>query len=524
MEINHEQQIKILSDEGEVPPGCSKGLPSSEQSPCSPTPNGIKEWLFVFVVASGQLLAQAGFAQALVPASSIGASFSVTSVPQLSWFSASYTLTTGTFILASGRLGDMYGHKRLFIFGYVWFGLWSLLCGLAYYVRSAIFFDICRAVQGIGPAILIPNGLAILGLAYPAGPRKDHAFALFGAAAPIGFLMGALFSALLAQKAFWAWSFWVAAIVSVGFSCAAKYLIPNLSKAGFSRRSQRMQKFDYAGSFTGASGLILLNISWNQAPAVGWKEPYVITFLVLGVGLIGVFFYVELRAPAPLIPVKSLSKEALFVLIIMALGWSSFGIGIFYYFQFVETLRHSTSLSLVAQITPATISGPIAAVTTGFLMSKVPVPSILVPALMAFCAGNIILATMPASQSYWKQAFWAQVIMPWGMDMSFPVSTVILSNMVPSDQQGIAASLVATVINYSISIGLGIAGTVKSQLSHNDIVEELRGAFYVGIGLSGCGVFLALYYAFTEYRLSDKEKEQDITKEKFCLRPCSDKS
>lgn len=84
--------------------------------------------------------------------------------------------------------------------------------------------------------------------------------------------------------------------------------------------------------------------------------------------------------------------------------------------------------------------------------------------------------------------------------MSFPAGTIILSNSMSREHQGIAASLVNTVVNYSISIGLGIAGTVQVHVNHNNanVLEGFRGAWYCGIGLSGLGVVLASVFVLSE--------------------------
>lgn len=140
-----------------------------------------------------QLMTQAGLGQAIAPLRIIGASFGVDDDPaQLAWFPAAYSLTVGTFILIAGRLGDLYGHKRLFVAGFLWFGLWSVIAGFAVY-SGPILFDCCRAFQGIGPAFLLPNGIAILGTTYEPGVRKAMVFSAFGAMAPSGFVVGALF-------------------------------------------------------------------------------------------------------------------------------------------------------------------------------------------------------------------------------------------------------------------------------------------------------------------------------------------
>ena len=95
------------------------------------------------------------------------------------------------------------------------------------------------------------------------------------------------------------------------------------------------------------------------------------------------------------------------------------------------------------------------------------------------------------------------------MDMSFPAATIILSRAMPREHQGLAASLVNTFVNYSISIGLGLAGTVSSQANHGgrDLLPGYRGAFYMGVGLSGLGVVLALAFSFVERHRSEASEK-----------------
>ena len=96
-------------------------------------------------------------------------------------------------------MGDLIGHKRLFVAAWFWFSLWSLIAGVSSYSGSEVFFIICRAFQGVAAAALVPSALAILGTIYKPGPRKNLVFSLYASGAPIGFTLGAFFSALLAQ-------------------------------------------------------------------------------------------------------------------------------------------------------------------------------------------------------------------------------------------------------------------------------------------------------------------------------------
>lgn len=455
------------------------------------------ELAFVVLASSAQLFTQAALAESIAPLHIMSKDFGNPNPGQLSWFTAAHSLTVGTFILIAGRLGDMFGHKKLFVIGWFWFSLWSLISGFTVYSHSQIFLDICRALQGIGPAILLPSSLAILGQAYPPGRRKEMVFSFFGATAPNGFTLGAVFSGIMAQLAWWPWSFWLMAIFCCVNGALAIFIIPNHLHQNDA--SQGKQSFDWKGAVTGVVGLVLFNVAWNQAPIVGWSEPYIIVLLILGVLFFVGFLFIESRVDQPLVPVASFDTHVCFVLACMALGWASFGIWLYYLWQFTIVLQSNTPLNVAAQVSPTCIAGICAAFTVGKLLSKIPTSVIMMCAMIAFCVGNIILSVLPVGRLYWKQLFWATIITPWGMDMSFPAATIILSNHVPKRHQGIAASLVTTVVNYSISWGLGIAGTVEVNVNNGgltdaDTLKGYRGAWYTGIGLSGLGALVALAF------------------------------
>ncbi|KAI9815765.1 MAG: Low affinity NH4+ transporter [Pycnora praestabilis] len=451
------------------------------------------EIAFIAIVTMAQFITQAGLGQAIAPLHIIGNSFGTTDEGELSWYAAAYSLTVGTFILIAGRLGDIYGHKKLFVIGFTWFGLWSLLAGFSVY-STQIFFDICRAFQGIGPALLLPNAMAILGRTYPPGKRKDMIFSIFGATAPGGFVVGAVFSSIFAEYVWWPWGYWVMAMVCWSLAAMAVFVIP--SPPAHDKPPTQKGELDLAGAATGVTGLVLINFAWNQGPVVGWATPYTYALLIVGFIFLVAFFFIETRVAHPLVPLHKLTKEVAFVLACIAAGWSSFGIWVFYLWQFLQLLRGQSALQTAAQCVPCAISGCLAAITTGFLLSKMAPGYIMFCAMVAFCVGTILLATAPVAQIYWAQVFISTIVMPWGMDMSFPSATIIMSNSMPRGSQGVAASLVATVVNYSISLGLGFAGTIQTRLNHQgtDLLRGFRSAWYMGIGLSGLGILISIYF------------------------------
>ena len=450
-----------------------------------------REALFVGICAACHLMTQAGLGQALVPLDIISKDFGNPSPGQQSWFIAGYSLTVGTFIMISGRLGDIFGHKRVFTVGYAWLGLWSCFAGFSVYPGYQIFFDICRAMQGIGPALLMPNALALLGRAYPQGNKKNIVFSIFGSVAAAGFVIGAAFGSVFAELLWWPWAFWSYGAAAFGLCCLSLLVIP----AELSQRPAVRPGFDLAGSLLVISGLVLVNIAFNNGPLYGWSVPHVYFILIIGLLCLGMFVWVESRTKNPLLPIRAMNSTVLYVLALVGVGWGSFGVWVFYTCRFLALIRKASPLQISAQFAPAAISGLVAAGMTAFLMINTPVSFVMMVSMIAFITGIVIACFQPLDQIYWAQTFVSIVIMPFGMDMSFPAATLILSDHMPQDHQGLAASLVNTVVNYSISISLGIAATVEvSTYDPNDPYVGIRNAYYTAIGLIGSGVVLGIMF------------------------------
>ncbi|KAH8895937.1 MFS general substrate transporter [Thozetella sp. PMI_491] len=464
------------------------------------------EILFVATICCAQLMTQAGLGQTLTIIHVIGDSFGVSDPGVESWLIAGYSLTIGTFILISGRMGDIFGYKPMLLVGFAWFSLWSMVCGLAVY-STHVLFVFARVFQGIGPAVCLPNGLAILGATYAPGRRKSMVFSLFGAAAPGGCILGAVFASLFA-RVWWPWTYWSFAIALAGLGLVGAWAIPDPPHKMASPHSLRelLSELDLPGAVTGVLGLVLVNFAWNQAPIEGWQTPYVYATLIIGVLFLGLFFWIELSwSSTPLIPFHALNADVSFVLGAISCGWACFGIWIYYSWQWLEVVRGLSPLLATAWMCPVVISGAVAAVCTGFLLGHAGPPVVMTLALIAFSVGTILMATTPVDQSYWPQIFIAMIITPWGMDMSFPAGTLILSNAVEKKHQGVAASLINTVVNYSISLGLGFAGTIETRVNRGgkttaDTVQGYRSALYMGIGLAGLGIAVCLCFLFKTYR------------------------
>jgi MFS family permease len=313
-----------LTTNDSTPPSSSPPL----LPPSAPLPeirmSRIHEILFVINVCLAQLLTLAGLSQTIAPGFIIGTSLGA-DYAKLSLATASYGMALGTLILPAGRLGDMFGHKRIFMFGWLWFAVWSVFCGFSDY-RGYTMLVGGRAMQGIGPALIVPNGIALIGRTFPMGLKRNFSISCFGGMGPIGMVTGSAFSSLCAEEGWWQWSFWALAITCALISMLSFFIIPadSTRRSGASTAPQPKWwvKFDLPGALTGVSGLVLINFAFNEAPIVGWKTSYIPFILVLGLICFGIFIYIELRiASYPLIPIRGLNRNAAFTLVIIACGW-----------------------------------------------------------------------------------------------------------------------------------------------------------------------------------------------------------
>ncbi|KAM0724227.1 hypothetical protein Q7P37_000109 [Cladosporium fusiforme] len=495
--FNVKYPSSFSNSDGTTPPSSSSG--SAEPPPPEIRMSKIHEIAFVVNVCLAQFLSLGGLSQTIAPGFIIGVSLGA-DYAKLSLATAAYGMALGTLILPAGRLGDMFGHKRIFILGWLWFALWSLFCGFSDY-RGYTMLVAGRAMQGIGPALTVPNGIALVGRTFPLGLKRNFSISVFGGMGPIGMVVGSSFSALCAEKGWWQWSFWALSITSVLISLLSLLIIPADSRQHMASSTNLPKprwwvKFDLPGAITGIAGLVMINFAFNEAPIVGWHRSYIPFILVLGLISFAIFIYIELRvASHPLIPLKGLTREAAFVLACIACGWGSHGIWVVGYFVFQTRFRHLTPLTAVAEKVPVAPIGLACAMGVAFVLRRVRVAWVMFAAMLAFLVGTLFLATAPVGQSYFLNTFFSIIIMPLAMNWSYPAGSVLMSNAVPRESQGIAASLISTMVNYSISLGLGMAGSVERYVGDRDgALEGWRAGLWFGVALDAVGLVISAYF------------------------------
>lgn len=461
------------------------------------------EIFFVFIICMAQVLTWAGFAQTLVPARELSVSFPKHERADgyLTWYTSAYALGIGAFMMFGHRLGSIFGHQKVFVFGYLWFALWSLLAGLSVYVRVSdgactAYFCICRGLQGIGPALLIPNGQVLLQRAYPPGPRKITVMALFDGATPLGFVVGSAMASLFAHLRWWSWAYYSLGAVCIAMTALSMLVIPPRNMVVHDLEGGIWHRLDILNVSVGIAGLVLFSAGWNQAPVNSFRNAEAYVLLGSGLFLIAVFIYLESSASShPLIPFKRMEATTAIALGCTAATWAAFGIWLWYLIQVIEVLRGWVPLRLSAGLVPLLLVGLITAVVGSRLMHLRLAPYwALAISSTTVLISSILMTTAPAKQLYWQNAFFSILIMPIGMVLSISATVGVLGRSLPQGYQGPAGSLAGTAAAYSLSISLGMAGIVERDMLNKGAssLKGYRAAQYLGLGLGGLSFLLAL--------------------------------
>lgn len=195
-----------------------------------------------------------------------------TTVPALQWVITGYSLTFASLLIVGGRLGDIYGHRRMFIIGTTLFGVGSLIASISHSVGILILGE--AVIEGMGAALMTPASLALLSNTFQ-GRERAKAFAAWGAAAGAAVAFGPVLGGFLTTNYSWRWSFRINVIVAPIAAIGALLLMPK------SKRSARTS-IDLPGAALIAAGMFLIVFALSDGGTYGWFEPLK-EFSVLGV-------------------------------------------------------------------------------------------------------------------------------------------------------------------------------------------------------------------------------------------------
>ena len=227
---------------------------------------------------------------------------------------------------------------------------------------------------------------------------------------------------------------------------------------------------------------------------MGWANPYEIALLVVSLIHLAIFTYWEAKiARDPILPFN-IWKAPSFGVLMLATFFAFMSLGIFFWYMniYMQTIRGDSLITTGLQYLPLTIMGCTNAFFSAWLVPRVPAQVIMGLSCLALVTINALLATIPANLTYWAMAFPAMFTID-------PITTsaqIVASNTVPRKPQGVAGSLVGTLLSYGMSTGLGFAGTVEVHTFEGggDLLKGYHSAAYLAVGLAGAALFLTVFF------------------------------
>jgi EmrB/QacA subfamily drug resistance transporter len=403
-------------------------------------------------------------------------------VTTIEWVVTVYLLVVSGLLLTFGRLGDLRGHKRTYIAGFVLFVLGSASSGLAPSDWLLITF---RGFQAIGGAMLLANSPAILTGNFPASQR-GQALGLQATMTYLGLTAGPALGGWLAQSYSWRAVFFINVPVGLLALLLSTHFIPR------DEGVEVAQGFDRAGAVTFMIGLVGLMLALNQGAEWGWGSPLILGLIFASLVILAVFVRVELRVPAPMLDLSLFSRRIFSSATISAVfNYVSLYCIIFllpfYLIQGRGMDPAQAGLLLTAQPLVMAVAAPLSGTLSDRIGSRI--PATLGLALVA--VGLFLLSRLgPHTPIYFIAIYLG--IAGLGAGIFVSPNTSALMGDAPHNRQGIASGILATARNVGMVLGVGMAGAFLISLAGNDNPPASSLIFAVNIGLLAGAIAAAI--------------------------------
>ena len=404
------------------------------------------------------------------------------SIVTIEWVVTIYLLVLSSLLLTFGRLGDLRGHKKVYLSGFAIFIVGSALSGLAPSALSLILF---RALQALGAAMLASTAPAILTKNFPAA-KRGQALGLSATMTYLGLTVGPSLGGWLAEQFSWRTVFYINVPVGALALGMSLYFIPADSPGG------KHKKFDLAGAFTFMAGLIALLLGLNQGSEWGWTSPSILLLFLAAAISLAVFVWLERRSSEPMLDL-GLFRNSLFtastvnaVFNYICL-YSILFLMPFYLIQGRTLNSAQAGLLLTALPIVMAVVTPISGTLSDRIGSRI--PGMIGMATLG--AGIYCLSRLDGGSPLWLASL-GLAISGLGIGIFISPNSSALMGSAPTHQQGIASGILASGRNVGMMLGIGLAGAIlTSHLFANTtgaLFTGIRQGFLAAIGVACLGV------------------------------------
>lgn len=381
------------------------------------------------------------------------------------WVITAYTLAFGGLLLLGGRLGDVFGRKRLMIIGLAGFAAASAFGGVS---QTFTMLIIARALQGVFAALLAPAALSMLNVTFTEPRERARALGVYGAIAGGGAALGLMLGGLLTQYVDWRWTLTVNVPIAAVAIVGTVMFLRDQSTPGVHAR------LDVPGALLASAGLLSIVFGLSEAEQNGWGSTLVLGSLAIGTALMAVFVLLESRTPHALLPLHLLRDRnragALLTVGLTQIGM--FGVFLFltYYLQGVQGYSPMKTGFAFLPMVVGMMSGAVG--ISARLLPRVGPRRLMLPGMLIAASALAFLTQIEVGSSYWLHVFPGLIALGLGMGMTFMPSMATATGGVRGTDAGVVSATLNTTQQVGGSIGIALLNTVAATATTNWIVAN----------------------------------------------------
>lgn len=388
------------------------------------------------------------------------------STANLPWVINAYILAFGGLLLFGGRLGDLFGRRRMLQIGMAIFTLASLFAGLAQDGVSLIGF---RGLQGLGAALTAPNALALIATTFPEGQPRSKAMAVYGAMSALGIVAGLLLGGVLTSVLGWRWVFFINIPIGLAVLAGARFLTEAELHQG---------RVDLAGALTSIGGMTALVYGITRGGEHGWADETTLAAFGATLILLPLFLILQARGKSPLLPLR-LFDDRNRTGSYLATALLAFGpMGAFYlltlYMQHIEL--YSPIMTGLAWL-PFAAGLVLGAGISSKLVLRLAPRQVAVPGMLIGASSLFWLSFIGQDLAYFGHFLPAAVLLGFGFAMGLVSLTLTAVKDVVPQETGIASALLNASQQIGVAFGLAVLSTVSVTATTKQVPDALAALY-----------------------------------------------
>src|SRR5687768_4082904 len=385
---------------------------------------------------------------------------------QIQWILDSYILAFAVLMLSFGRIGDIFGRKRMFVVGMAVFTAASGLCGISSWVADLVGIPgataliIARVLQGIGGALMMPQTLSLITVAFPP-QKRGAAMGVWGSVVALGAVLGPLVGGYIVTQYPWEWVFLLNIPVGIIAIFATLAIVPE------SRDPLASGKLDWGGVIFSATAIFALVYALIEGPKFGWTSPQTLGLLLVSAAVFVVFVWRERRVPDAMAKLELFAIRNFWVASVIGLA-VPFGLfGIFFPMTvFLQGALGMTPFEAGLTMMPMSLMLMVVAPVSGRLSDRIGARWILTTGLSLVTAGILLMTSRVSTTTNWRTLLPGLLVTGTGMGMTFAPMTAAAMSQVPPRISGSASGILNTSRNVGQLLGIAVLGSVlQSRLS-----------------------------------------------------------